>query len=612
MRHQRQTHSLPADDGVLEQIARHLPRPRRTAPLDLTTFRQTLGRVRTRVQHIFGNLLLAEAPAAQGQIRSLLGPAEQADWDQALQALGFQNRNGVQEVVTYWRRRLASAYTPVREKEILARLYPVLLSGVLQTPDPDQALFFLDRYLRSVGGRLGILSMLLERASLVQEVLLLFARSALLARLFILNPALIERLALRRETAFSFYSDWPAPLPRRKGPAADPEEDLARLRLWKNEHILEIALEEMGNRLDPQEASHRLTRLADRVIMETGHIAAETLAREVRPPLALPPSRQQASTPFCLLGLGKWGGRGLGYASDLDLMFIYSLKNLAENGKPLPLRSSGKDRRPLITWHEYLVRLAQRLISYMSLPLKEGPGYTVDTRLRPSGTFGPLVVSLEAFREYYHGPAQSWERQMLGKARVIGGPAGLTRQVEEAIRQILYGAAPPPDGREEMAYYRGRMEAERSGEGPERFNPKLGHGGLTDIEFIVQHLQKVHGYEAPEVRGTDTLENLKALQSLGVLTEERSRTLRESHQFLTSLDHGLQLLLDRREEPRAYSASEMARLARLNLMGLGEAPVPSWDLLTHYRRLTNNVRFIFNEFFSIPNKKGGSNRKCGL
>jgi glutamate-ammonia-ligase adenylyltransferase len=244
--------------------------------------------------------------------------------------------------------------------------------------------------------------------------------------------------------------------------------------------------------------------------------------------------------------------------------------------------------------------------------LKEGPGYNVDTRLRPSGTFGPLVVSLEAFREYYRGPARNWERQMLLKARTIAGPEGLTRQVEEEIGQILFGAPPEPGVREEMVYYRRRMETERSGEGPDRFNPKLGRGGLTDIEFIAQYLQQVYGFQAAEIRGNDTLEVLKALQSLGALAEERARTLREGHQFLTSLDHGLQLLLDRREEPRVYTAAETARLGKLNLMGLGEAPIPSWNLLEHYRRVTHNIRFIFNEIFSKNNNNGGSNRKAAL
>ena len=454
--------------------------------------------------------------------------------------------------------------------------------------------------------------MLLERKPLVQEILHLFSRSALLARLFIQNPAMIDRLALRRETDFSFFSDWPAPLLRKKNTGLDLEEDLARLRQWKNEHFLEIALEEMGGRLQAPEASDRLSRLADRVILETTRIAEETLNREVRPPLPLHPGRPEPGAPFCILGLGKLGGRGLGYASDLDLMFIYSLKMDSRDGGPVRTRSARKEHRPLITWHEYLVRLAQRLLSYLSLPLKEGPGYSVDTRLRPSGTFGPLVVSGESFREYYRHQAQNWEWQMLLKARVISGPAALTLQVEEEIRRLLYEQPPPPGLKEDMAYFRNRMEVERSGERTGRFNPKLGYGGLTDIEFIAQYLQWHHGLQAPEVRSTDTLEVLKALQNVGALTEDQGVILRDGYQFLTSLDHGLQLLLDRREEPRTYSPEEIARLQKLNLMGLGEAPVQAWDLMKHYQRVTRNLRLSFNKIFTDPSKKGRSIREGGL
>ena len=123
-----------------------------------------------------------------------------------------------------------------------------------------------------------------------------------------------------------------------------------------------------------------------------------------------------------------------------------------------------------------------------------------------------------------------------------------------------------------MVYFRERMEAERSGEGPDRINPKLGYGGLTDIEFLTQYLQWRHGLQTPEVRMTDTQEVLKALLSIGVLAEDQALILRESHQFLTSLDHALQLMLDRREEPRTYTKEDIIRLERLNLMGLGRPP----------------------------------------
>ena len=363
-------------------------------------------------------MLLAPTVLPNRRIQRLFEPSETEERDQELRALGFQNLGGVREVITYWRKRLESSQAYPKEREILIKLVPALISGVLQTPHPDQSLFYLDRYLRSVGRRLGILAMLRERTALVREILALFARSALLARLFIQTPEMIDRLALRRESDFSFFSDWPTPLPRKKGPAGDPEEALARLRQWKNEHYLEIALEEMAGRLKPNEASYWLSRLADQVIAETARLAEETLSREIRPPVAWTSSSQRPAAPCCILGLGKLGGRGLGYASDLDLMFIYSLKTPFQEEEPARTRSSAKDRRPLVTWHEYLVRLAQRLISYLSLPLREGPGYAVDARLRPSGTFGPLVVSLDSFREDLPGSGSK-----LGTPDAAEGPS---------------------------------------------------------------------------------------------------------------------------------------------------------------------------------------------
>jgi glutamate-ammonia-ligase adenylyltransferase len=159
------------------------------------------------------------------------------------------------------------------------------------------------------------------------------------------------------------------------------------------------------------------------------------------------------------------------------------------------------------------------------------------------------------------------------------------------------------------------MEVERSGEGKERINPKLGYGGLTDIEFIAQYLQRLHGLQVPEVRRSNTLQVLRALRDAGVLPEEAYLILRDGHQFLCSLDHGLQLLLDRREEPRTYLPEEIKRLEKLNLMGLGQAPrapVLSWNLIAHYQRVTQTVRGHFQKIFHPSHKKSSSSVSGGL
>jgi [glutamine synthetase] adenylyltransferase / [glutamine synthetase]-adenylyl-L-tyrosine phosphorylase len=257
---------------------------------------------------------------------------------------------------------------------------------------------------------------------------------------------------------------------------------------------------------------------------------------------------------------------------------------------------SGEKKR--ITYHEYMVRLAQRLISYLSLPLKEGPGYAVDARLRPSGSFGPLIVTLDSFKDYYLTQAQNWEKQALLKARIIVGPPQLSRQIQEVMDQVLYDHPPAPQVRGEIGHLRMRMEKERAGERPGRVNPKLGYGGLTDIEFIAQYLQWLYGQSDPALRQTNTLKVLQTLKAKGYIREEAHYILKEAYQFLTTLDHGLQLLYDRKTDPRTYDFEELTLTAKQNLMGLGEAGIPDWDITHHYEKIREKVRAVFNQTFS--------------
>ena len=260
--------------------------------------------------------------------------------------------------------------------------------------------------------------------------------------------------------------------------------------------------------------------------------------------------------------------------------------------------SARRGDKKWITYHEYLVRLAQRLISYLSIPLKPGPGYAVDTRLRPSGSFGPLIVTLDAFRDYYLNQAQNWERQALLKSRIILGPPQLSQQVQEIIEQVLYQSPPSSEVHGEIIHYRQRMEKERSGENNERFNPKLGYGGLTDIEFMAQYLQWTYGQTDPELRETNTIKVLMDLKTKGYLAEETHYYLKEAYLFLNRLDHGLQLLYDRKADPRTYSLEELSFLAKQNVLGLGDANLPSWDLVSHYRKIREKVRDTFRQVFA--------------
>src|SRR5207244_2470318 len=142
------------------------------------------------------------------------------------------------------------------------------------------------------------------------------------------------------------------------------------------------------------------------------------------------------SEGLAVLGLGKLGGGELAYASDLDLIFVYDPGDPAWwNGRAVP--------------HEFFTRIAERTISALATPTREGIAYRIDTRLRPSGNQGPLVSSLAAFATYHRTGARLWERQALIKARVVAGAPALGARLGAIVAEFVYGRGllPPADAR---------------------------------------------------------------------------------------------------------------------------------------------------------------------
>jgi len=595
MVHQRQTHSLPRDPDLLGKIAAMTPdRGGQGFPSSGALIRR-LHAVRGKVRKAFEDLLPQPAPPSKEGLRSLddLFAAVEAGEGKRF-SLGFKNGETVREILESWRRRLASAKTRLRD--ILQRLYPLLFELALETADPDQAVVMADAFLRGIGGRTGLLAMLLERPSLTREIMNLLAQSRMMGRLFVRNPEMIEYLALPMTGVYLPELEGRTKPQKGKIREEDLPARLAALRRHKSGMTLTIAMEELSGGISAEEASEGLSELADFIVRDTLSLAEENLKGGAFRPPRLGPWEGASPAPLGVLALGRWGGKELGYLSDLDLIFIYS-PEAATNGK-----EQGGSPPPFMgpSSPEHLIRLAQRLISYLSLPLQEGPGYTVDTRLRPSGRAGPLLVSLEAFCEYYRERSWNWEKQALLKARIVAGPHQLSERIRAGIDAILFGQPPSPSALKEMVHYRRRMEKERSGETGGRINPKLGFGGLADIEFIVQYLQWVHGGRIPEVRKSNTLSALEALKEHGCLRPEQYGPLREAYRFLNLLDHGLQLIYDRKGEPRTYLPQEMLTLVGRKVMGFGKKEIPGWDVVDHYRRVTENVRRLFNRILGVP------------
>jgi glutamate-ammonia-ligase adenylyltransferase len=282
--------------------------------------------------------------------------------------------------------------------------------------------------------------------------------------------------------------------------------------------------------------------------------------------------------------MGKLGGGDLNYHSDLDIIFVYDHQGYTDGDKQ-------------ISNHEYFAKLAQKVISVLTMQTREGYVYKIDTRLRPSGNAGPLVTSLDSFLEYHRKEAQIWERQALTKARVVLGDRLLASQLHDVIRQTVYGSSIDDDGRREIHRLRMRMENELAKETADSYNIKTGRGGMVDVEFAVQYLQLRHGCRYPELRSTSTIVALKEIRTLGLLAEGNAETLLTGYKFLRKLENRLRIIHDYSVNDLSGPKNYINKLA----LRLGYDPKlknPGAALLSDYEETTGRIRDCYDRILA--------------
>jgi glutamate-ammonia-ligase adenylyltransferase len=225
--------------------------------------------------------------------------------------------------------------------------------------------------------------------------------------------------------------------------------------------------------------------------------------------------------------MGKWGGREMTATSDLDFMLIYQADGMSDGAKPLAPA-------------QYYSRLAQRLVNAITSPTAEGILYEADMRLRPSGSKGPVAVSLDAFAVYQREEAWTWEKMSLTRARLICGP----ETVREAIATALHQRRDTIKTLVDIRDMRSLMLKEH--EPKSRWDLKRKRGGLIDIEFIVQALQLT---SPTGVFRSNTRDAIVALHSAGQLSPADAAALREAWTLYTRLTQILRLSIDGDQGP---------------------------------------------------------------
>jgi glutamate-ammonia-ligase adenylyltransferase len=326
-------------------------------------------------------------------------------------------------------------------------------------------------------------------------------------------------------------------------PGGEDALTLAAFRRWQ---ILRVLLRDVLGFGALPEVTEELSNIAD-VLIDAAlkRVKTRLVSRHGRPRL-----EDGAESGFTVFALGKLGGRELNYSSDIDLMFVYEGPGETDGAEPI----SNK---------EFFKKLSNGLTSLLGTYTAEGMIYRVDLRLRPDGRLGEVCISLEGALDYYERRARDWELQMLIKARVAAGDRAPGRLLLERVQPRIYSTSTDFSAIESMSETRERinekMGARRRQAG---LDVKLARGGIRDIEFLVQCLQRVHGGREAWLRNSSTLLALNRLRDKDLLSGSEYSRLVGAYQFLRHLEHRLQFADDRQTHLLPEDKDALAVVAR--------------------------------------------------
>lgn len=535
---EQQVHALPTSDNALDQLARVLgfrDRP------DGSAVAQLRGEVR-RQQHIVRSIhervyfrpLLEAFAEAEGA----LSPEAAAE---RLIAFGFTDARRTQAAVKELTRGMN------RSSRLMQQLLPLLLDWLSRAPDPDLGLLMLRNLVGDATRSQGLVAAFRDSAEVAQRLCTLLGTSRLLGDALVRNPDLVPRLAdagqLRTRPRDELVTSALATTAWRDDAGARQDA----LRRWKDRHLFGIAARDVLAESSVDVVGHDLTALAEATL----DAALASLDPQV---------------PFAVIGMGRFGGAELSYASDLDLVYAYEGEGIAAV--------------------EEAARVASQLSRMVNGTTPAGRIFEVDADLRPEGKQGPLARSATGFVAYWGSYAQTWERLAMVRARPVAGDRALGERLLADLQPKVWGDGLAPDEVVEIRRMKARIENERipPGEDP-KFHLKLGRGSLSDVEFTAQMLQLRHG-----VRATGTVEALGALVERGVLSGDDAEVLRDSYRFCEQVRNRWYLVSSAPGDSLPTQPEPLTWLAR----SLGTT---AGELREHYRRVTRRARRVVERVF---------------
>jgi [glutamine synthetase] adenylyltransferase / [glutamine synthetase]-adenylyl-L-tyrosine phosphorylase len=572
LRQLRRTHTLPEDPEALRRLGRALRRARtrngRTAPAAparsdpaadlMAQWRQHAREARRLHEKLFYRPLLdAVARLPSDAVR-----LTRAEAGARLEALGYLDPDGAL-------RHIEALTSGVSRRAAIQRtLLPVLLEWFADAAQPDAGLLAFRQVSDALGDSPWYLRLLRDDTNVARRMARLLASSRYATDLLMRAPETVALLGsdeqLKPRPAAALHAEAAAVVARHGSADAAAQA----VRALRRRELLRTAAADLLGLTSVEETEEALTVITAVTI---GGALDAAIGRVERDDGPLP-------TRLCVVGMGRFGGRETGYGSDADVMFVHD---------PLPDADEQAASRAAHAVAEELRRL-------LAQPAPDPP-LVVDPSLRPEGRQGPLARTLASYRAYYERWSLAWEAQALLRAEPAAGDRDLGRRFSALADEYRYPAGGIDETSiREIRRLKARMEAERMPRGTDpALHLKLGPGGLSDVEWVVQLLQLTHAHHVAGLRTTQTLAALTAAEQAGLIGAEDAAALAASWRLATRIRNAVVLLRGRASDVLPAKQAELAAVARI----LGYPPDAGQDLVEDYRRTARRARSVMERLF---------------
>jgi glutamate-ammonia-ligase adenylyltransferase len=450
--------------------------------------------------------------------------------------------------------------------------------------DPDMAINNLERFFANPAGVSQTHALLESRARTLETLLQVFSVSQFFSDLLISNPDYLEMLRIPLRSSPS-KAELIEILQQDVESAFEDSAVLRAFRKFRQRQMLRIGANDIIRDRPLEEITKDISQVADASL----EVALWQAHRNLKKRFGEPTTADQQPARCVILAFGKLGGKELNYSSDIDLMFVYD-----EEG------STRGPRTTSIGNDDFFSRVCSEVVRLVTAHTDRGQAYRVDLRLRPEGNRGPLARSLASTLSYYDTLGRTWERQALVKIRPVAGNAKLGEEFLQSIEPFVYRKYLTVAEINEIKALKRKIEHRTARAGESQSDVKTGMGGIRDVEFTIQFLQLLNGGDLPDVRQSNTLKALAALEKVGCVTDQEYRVLDDTYRFLRKLEHRLQLMFDLQTHRMPEASDELRKLA----VRMGYVPDDSADATVS----TNDSRLL-DRFLGDYREKTTLNRK---